>query len=221
MNASVIDRLLDYLMPLFSLWGYPIVFVGVFLESLFLTGWIAPGTTVVLLGSFYAAHSELNVFLIGTTAFFAALLGDIVGFYIGRRLGREAVERYGNRPRLRRGMERGQRFFSRYGGTTVFFGRVLSGVDAFIPLTAGLNAMPWWKYLCYDVPGIMLWTSIFTALGYFFGASWQTIDRVIDGLGWGLIGVIAFVIILVYGVGRRRRAGEPGSVEGGEEPRGG
>ena len=76
MDGSFIDRFLDWVMPLFSSWGYLIVFAGVFLESIFLTGWIAPGTTVILIGSFYAAQGELNVFMLWVTSVVAALLGD-------------------------------------------------------------------------------------------------------------------------------------------------
>lgn len=212
MQGSFIDRILDLFMPLFSHWGYALVFGGVFLESLFLTGWVAPGTTVVLLASFYAAHGELNVFMVAATAAVAALLGDLVGFLIGSRLGIEVLERYGERPRLRRGMDKGQHYFRRFGAVTVLVGRMLSGVDAFIPLIAGLNAMPLWKYLRYDLGGISLWTALLVSLGYFFGANWRAIDRVIDALGWGLLAVLAVAVALHVMAGRRRKGkatGEP------------
>ncbi len=205
MQGSFIDRLLDFFMPLFSYWGYALVFGGVFLESFFLTGWVAPGTTVVLLASFYAAHGELNVFMVAATAAVAALLGDLLGFLIGIRVGTEIVERYGQRPRIRKNMERGQRYFRRFGAATVLVGRMLSGVDAFIPLTAGLHAMPLRKYLGYDLGGISIWTTLFVSLGYFFGANWRTIDRVIDALGWGLLVVLAVALTLYALLGRRKK----------------
>jgi len=202
--ASFVDQLLDWLMPLFSNWGYLIVFAGVFLESIFLTGWIAPGTTVILIGSFFAAQGELNIWMLWATSVVAALLGDNVGYFIGRRMGREVKERYDKKPRLRSGMQRSQRFFSRYGGITVLFGRMISGVDAFIPVTAGMNGMPHWKYMAYDIPGAMLWSGVFCALGYFFGNNWRTIDRVIDYFGWGMLGLILVAVIVLLLVRRRR-----------------
>ena len=204
MLASFVDQLLDWLMPLFSNWGYLIVFAGVFLESIFLTGWIAPGTTVILIGSFFAAQGELNIWMLWATSVVAALLGDNVGYFIGRRMGREVKERYDKKPRLRSGMQRSQRFFSRYGGITVLFGRMISGVDAFIPVTAGMNGMPHWKYMAYDIPGAMLWSGVFCALGYFFGNNWRTIDRVIDYFGWGMLGLILVAVIVLLLVRRRR-----------------
>lgn len=209
MDGSAIDRLLDWLMPLFSNWGYLIVFAGVLLESVFLTGWIAPGTTVILIGSFFAAQGELNIFMLWATSVVAALLGDNVGYFIGRRMGRGAEERYERKPRLRRGMERSQRFFSRYGGITVLFGRMVSGVDAFIPVTAGINAMPHWKYMAYDVPGAMIWSGAFCALGYFFGNNWRTIDKIISWLGWGALALVAAGVLAVWLVKKRRGEREP------------
>lgn len=212
MTSSVVDQLLDWLMPLFSNWGYLIVFVGVFLESIFLTGWIAPGTTVILIGSFFAAQGELNIYMLWVTSVVAALLGDNVGYFIGRRMGRQVMERYEEKPKQPSGLEMSQRFFARYGGITVLFGRMISGVDAFIPLTAGTSGMPHWKYMAYDVPGVMLWSGLFCALGYFFGENWQTIDKVIGWLGWGALGLIvlavAAILVFRHRVKKRGQAAE-------------
>ena len=208
-TASFVDQLLDRLVPLFSNWGYLIVFAGVFLESIFLTGWLAPGTTVILIGGFFAAQGELNIFMLWTTSVVAALLGDNVGYFIGRRMGRETAERYDRKPRLRRGMQRSQRFFKRYGGITVLFGRMISGVDAFIPVTAGMNGMPHWRYMAYDIPGAMLWSGVFCALGYFFGENWQAIDKVINWMGWGTLGLIALVVAAALLIRRRRKDKDP------------
>ncbi len=204
MQGSLVDRVLDFFMPLFSYWGYAIVFAGVFLESLFLTGWIAPGTTVLLLGGFYAAHGELNPWLVLPTAVVAALLGDLVGFFVGRRMGRDLMRKYRDRPRIMRGMHRGQAYFRRHGGLTVLLGRMVSGVDAFIPVTAGLNRMSLGAYLGFDIPGIVLWSALLTSLGYFFGAHWRTIDRLFDALGWGLLVLLAGIAASWYLVRRRR-----------------
>ncbi|MBN2027561.1 MAG: DedA family protein [Actinobacteria bacterium] len=217
--SSFLDQLLDWLLPLFANWGYLIVFTGVFLESIFVTGWIAPGTTVLLIGSFFAARGELNIFMVWATSVMAALLGDNVGYFIGRRMGRGVKERYDEGSHVHRGMERSQGFFDRYGGITVLFGRMISGIDAFIPVTAGMNGMPHWRYMAYDVPGTMLWSGIFSALGYFFGENWRTIDKVINALGWGMLGILALIVVIVLLIRRRRKGKETIVAEGGDERR--
>jgi membrane-associated protein len=215
--SSFVDQLLDWLLPLFANWGYLIVFTGVFLESIFITGWIAPGTTVLLIGSFFAAQGELNIFMVWATSVVAALLGDNVGYFIGRRMGRGVAGRYDEKPRLRRGMERSQGFFDHYGGVTVLFGRMISGIDAFIPVTAGINAMPHWKYMAYDVPGAMLWSGIFSALGYYFGENWRTIDKVINAFGWGMLGILVLIVIILLLIRRRRKGRKAVVADGGKE----
>ena len=205
MTASFIDRIVEVLQPLFSNWGYLIVFAGALLESIFITGWIAPGTSVILMGSFYAAQGELNLLLVWCISICAGLIGDNVGYFMGRKVGQGVVEKYGDRKRIKRGMELSGRYFSRYGGVTVLFGRMVSGVDSFIPLTAGLNSMPYGKYMLYDVPGAMLWAGILAGLGYIFGNNWHTIDKIISALGWGLLGVIAAIAAVAYLVYRRRK----------------
>jgi membrane-associated protein len=216
LSASFIDNLLEWLKPLFANWGYLIVFGGAFLESIFLTGWIAPGMAVILLGSFYAAHGELNVYLVGALAVVGALLGDNIGFLIGRKLGRGIMEKQERRHHLRRGMETSQRWFSRYGGVTVLFGRMVSGVDAFIPLTAGMGEMPYWKYMLFDIPGAIIWVSIITALGYFFGDNWETIVEILDWLGWGLLALVVLVAAIAYIIHRHRKNKEAATDESGE-----
>jgi membrane-associated protein len=208
LHASFVDRLLDWLLPLFSSWGYLIVFAGVFLESIFLTGWIAPGTTVVLIASFYAAQGELNIYLIWCISVVAALLGDNVGYFIGRRMGKGVMDRYGGRPKIMERLERSQRFFERYGGVTVLFGRMVSGVDAFIPLTAGLNGMAYWRYMMFDIPGAMIWSGVFCALGYFFGNNWRSIDKIIDYFGLGTLAVLVMTVAVVLLLRRRKKTKE-------------
>lgn len=217
MSGSPVESILDLIKPLFSSWGYLIVCAGVFLESIFLTGWAAPGTVVILLGGFYAAHGELNVFLVGAAAFAGALLGDNVGYAVGRRLGKGIMERYRNRRRLRRGMETSQRWFSRYGGATVLLGRMVSGLDAFVPLTAGAGGMPYHRYMLYDLPGIAIWVGMIAALGYFFGESWETIARVLDWLGWGLL-VALVALAAALCLVRRRRSRRTVAAKEGAEP---
>ncbi|MDY6795290.1 MAG: DedA family protein [Actinomycetota bacterium] len=204
MLASVADRIVEYFLPLFSSWGYLLVFGGVFLESIFLTGWIAPGTTVLLLGSFYAALGELNIFLVAAVAVVGAFLGDNLGYLMSLKGGDWLLERYGHHINLKRGLKKTERYFSRYGGATVLFGRLMSGVDAFIPLAAGIGSMSYKRYISYDIPGIFIWTGIMVSVGYLFGEHWEAIDDFVGYFGWGLLGLLLTIAAIVYLVNRWR-----------------
>ena len=214
MAGSFVDTIIDFFLPLFTSWGYVIVFAGAFLESIFLTGWLAPGTTVVLLGSFYAAQGAMNIFLVGLCACVGAFAGDNLGYFIGLKGGDWLQAKYESSKRLKRGIARTEGYFSRYGGATVLFGRLVSGIDAFIPVSAGVGNMSYPKYIAFDIPGIMVWTSILCVLGFFFGDNWETIDDFIGYFGWGLLALVLLVFIVIFLVKRLRRGKQ---AAGGEE----
>jgi len=209
MQASFVNRLIELLQPLFNNWGYLIVLGGVFLESIFITGWIAPGTAVILLGSFYAAQGELNFACVLSVAVVGAILGDNIGYFVGHRVGRRLIVRYEHHPRLTRGLRSSERYFEHYGPVTVLFGRMISGIDAFIPVTAGLSEMPYWKYILFDIPGAILWVGMIAALGYLFGNHWETIEQVINWFGWGMLGVVAIIVTAIYLIHRHNRKKRP------------
>jgi len=102
-------------------------------------------------------------------------------------------------------LERTKGYFQRFGGATVLFGRMISGVDAFIPLFAGLGSMRYRKYIGYDIPGILIWVGMLCTLGYLFGNNWETIDNFFGYLGWSLLALIIVIVTVYYLVKRRRR----------------
>ena len=205
MNPSIADTIVEFFLPLFSTWGYLLVFGGAFLESIFLVGWLAPGTTAILLGSFYAAQGELNIVLVGICAVLGAFLGDNVGYAMGWKGGGWMLERYGERIRIKKGLDRTEDYFRRYGGITVLFGRLFSGIDAFVPLVAGLSSMRYRRYIAYDIPGIMIWVGILCTLGYLFGDNWEAISDFISYMGWGLLAILIAIILSYYLVKRRKK----------------
>lgn len=210
--GSFLEAVIEFLKPVFSHWGYLIVFVGVLLESFFLTSWAAPGTVILLLGGFYSAGGHLNPFLVGLVAFGAALLGDLLGFYLGTRGGHRLLKRYKDNRRVGDNIARSEAYFRRFGGRTLLFGKWVAGIKAFIPIMAGVGSMPVGKFMIYTLIGNLLWTGgVFTA-GYFFGENWHYIDRALNYLGWGLLVIVSAVALLV--VLLRRRA----HTEGEQDP---
>ncbi len=202
----------EWIIELFEVWGYVLVFLGVFLESIFLTGWLAPGTAVILLGGFFSRRGDLNVFVVAGIAVAAALMGDSTGYVIGRKGGEAIVQRYSDRFKIGERAGKARDYFDRYGPVTVLFGRLVSGLDAFVPLTAGISKMPFYKYIAYDIPPVLVWCVGLTALGYFFGQQWETIEKVIDWVGWGVLGIVAlaFAGYLLYRRLKKRKEEKEG-----------
>lgn len=197
------DRILELLVPYLNAYGYATLFLLTFLETSAFLGLVAPGEAIIVLCGFYAYRGVLDPWAVGGIAILGAICGDQVGYLIGRTFGYGVVGRFGryfffDEKRLRMT----QRFYESHGGKTVFFGRFMSLLRSFGPVVAGISHMPYSRFLPWSVLSCILWGAAFTLIGYFFGASWNIIERY---MGWG--GAIAFVlgIALVLWVLHRKR----------------
>jgi membrane protein DedA with SNARE-associated domain len=201
----------ERVLRLFREYGYPVVFVPVFLET---AGIPLPGETTLLLGGLAASQEEarLNVVLVIAVGACAAILGDNVGFAIGRYGGRRLVMKLAHIGNVERSMAWGERFFERHGGKTVFAARWLPGLRIFGAWIAGMVHMPWPRFAAWNAAGGICWATSVVLLGYFFGRSLDAIESVL-----GIGGVVALVVLAVGALGfymlherrkRRQHAGE-------------
>src|SRR5258705_1513629 len=151
-------------------YGYWAVLVLVGLESM---GLPLPGETALITAAFSAGTShELNIFGVVAAAAVGAVIGDNIGYEIGRLIGFPILRRYGPRIGLdERRLRLGQYLFRRYGGAIVFFGRFVALLRAFAALLAGANRMPWPRFLFFNAAGGVIWSSIFGIGGEFVGCS--------------------------------------------------
>src|SRR6266851_3593434 len=116
----------EWLLDLFARYGYAVIFVGVLLEN---TGLPVPGETTVLAGAALAQFGRLSLPWVIVTAIVAAVTGDNIGFYIGRRGGRVLAEHYGWRVGLTgERLQEFDRFFERHGAKTVFIARFITSL---------------------------------------------------------------------------------------------
>lgn len=189
--------------------GYPAVTLFVLIES---SGIPFPGETMLLLASFYAAiDHQLNIALIIACAALGAIVGDNIGFYVGRTGGKAFIERYGRYLFIKpRHIERAERFFAKYGDKTVFFGRFVAILRAWAAFLAGVNQMKWRTFLIYNAAGGILWATIFGLLGYYAGRvfhdNFAAVEHLAGTISWiaaAIIAVVVLIIILTYL--RRRR----------------
>ena len=156
-----------------------------------------PGETALVAGGVLASEGHLRIELVIVIAAAAAIVGDNVGFWIGRKGGRRLLELPGplqaHRERL---IERGERVFERHGGKTVFFGRWFSGLRIASAWLAGVNRMPWGTFLVYNALGGICWAVSVGMLSYWVGHSADDVLGVVGvgGLGLGLLVVGAIVL---------------------------
>ncbi len=186
------------IISLLGQWNYLLVFLGAFLESAAFMGFIIPGETIVVLSGVLAFQGYLDLGDCIVVVASGAVLGDTVGYAVGKAVGRGYFEKHKKLLFLKKKhIERADAYFRRHGGKTVFLGRFASFLRAMVPFTAGISRMPYRRFLVYNVAGGITWAVIYTLLGYFFGQSWQLIEK------WtGRAGLfIFFIIILVAGSG--------------------
>ena len=192
----------DWLIELFARYGYAVVFVGVFLEN---AGMPVPGETALLAGAALARYGRLSLPWVIVTAICGAILGDNLGFLIGRRGGRALVERYGAILGLTRArLGQFDTFFDRHGAKTVFIARFVTGLRVVGAILAGTSGLSWGRFLVYNMTGAIAWATIFGGVGYTLAYSWQTLEQWIGRSGLVLLAVIAVVGILAA-LRRRRR----------------
>jgi membrane protein DedA with SNARE-associated domain len=182
-----------------------VVFFGVFLEN---TGLPVPGETILLAGAAMAQFGRLSLLWVIATAIAAAILGDNLGFLIGRRGGRALAERYGPKLGLsRQRLAEFDRFFARYGARTVFIARFITGLRVVGAVLAGASGLRWPTFLFYNATGAIVWSIAVATAGYLLAYSWDTLERLIGG--FGLAAFALFVAVVVIGIIRARRARKP------------
>jgi membrane protein DedA with SNARE-associated domain len=193
--------------------GYPAVVLFVMIES---SGIPFPGETMLLLASFYAAiDNQLQLPLIIACAALGAIIGDNIGFYVGRTGGKAFIDRYGRYLFLKpQHLERAEMFFAKYGDKTVFFGRFVAILRAWAAFLAGVNQMRWRTFLLYNATGGILWAIIFGLIGYYAGKifhdNFSRVEHLASTISLvlgGMIIVVVVVIVIVVLYRRRRKAG--------------
>lgn len=194
--------MVDYLVGLvgrMGQWGYLVIFAGALLESAAMIGVFVPGEALVLAAGFFAAQGALDLDALIVAVAIGAVLGDSLGYELGRRWGRDALVRYGSRVGVTNArLERVDAFFTRRGGSSVFLGRFVGFARALVPFLAGSSRMPYARFLAYNVAGAVLWSIAIVLLGYFVGASWHAVEAWIGRITAMLIALLGLGVLFRY-----------------------
>ena len=172
-------------------YGYLAVFVFVAIESI---GIPFPGETMLLVAAIDAGTThQLSIVLVIIAATCGAILGDNLGFWIGREGGYRLLRRYGryigfNERRVKVGLY----LFRTQGGKIVFFGRFVAVLRAWAAFLAGVNRMPWSRFLLFNALGGVSWATLYGLGGYFLG---EEIHRLTGPVG--IVTIVLAVLIII------------------------
>jgi undecaprenyl-diphosphatase len=188
-------------------WAYLLVAFMATAETAAFLGFIAPGEFTIIFGGVLAGEGTLSIWVLIGIVWASIVLGDSIGFYLGRRLGRGFAERHGHRVRLtEERLAKVDAYFARHGGKTIFFGRWLGFVRPLMPFTAGTSGMPYRQFLPYDVLSAGLFGTFFCLLGFIF---WRSFEQVAATAGKGAIAFGALVALVVGGMFAFKRLRDP------------
>jgi membrane-associated protein len=185
--------------------GYPVIFALIAVETM---GIPVPGETALITAGIVASRGRLEIEVVIAIAACAAILGDNVGFAIGRKLGRRLLTAPG--PLLhhrRRVIAVGEPFFDRHGPKAVFLGRWVTGLRITAAWMAGVTKMSWPTFLFWNALGGIAWATSIGLIAYFVGHSAEKIIH-LAGLGGAAAVVLGGVVLWLVLRTRRRRAEE-------------
>lgn len=197
--ASFVDAILG--MP--PLLAYALVFALVFAEDAIFVGFVIPGETAAVLGGVVASQGKADIWLMAPLVVLAAVVGDTVGYEIGKHLGPRLL---GFRvfDRHRKKLEDAQAFLRKRGGWAVFLGRFVAFFRAMMPALAGASQMRYPRFVAFNALGGFTWGVGFTLLGFVAGASYDAVAKAAGRDIAAIVGVIAVIAFIVWRVRRGR-----------------
>jgi membrane protein DedA with SNARE-associated domain len=163
-----------------------------------------PGETVLIAGAIFAGSGQINVIALGLVGFFAAAIGDNIGYVIGRFGGRALVDRWGRYIFLTpERLDKAEGFFEKHGGKIITIARFVEGLRQANGIIAGISKMHWLRFGAFNALGAALWVGAWVSLGYFAG---QHITAIYNNITrYSIYAVIAAVVLIAAWIAYRLR----------------
>jgi membrane protein DedA with SNARE-associated domain len=202
---EILRPIIEFITSIISSLGYGGIFFLMVLESALIP---IPSEIIMPFSGFLASTGKLSSVSVVLAGSFGNLVGSIITYYLGIRLGRVLLIKYGKYIFFREHhLVWTEQLFQKYGDKISFLGRLIPGVRTYISLPAGIGKTNLIKFAVYSLAGSVIWNSLLTYGGIQLGRSWQHIDRYsayLDGIA--LVSVVIVIVWIVYNNKRRKRA---------------
>ena len=183
---------------------YLVVGLLVFAEDALFVGFVLPGETAAVLGGVVASQGRIDVVLMCVVVVAAAIIGDTVGYEVGRHFGTRLLESRALQKRRAR-LADAEKFLRERGGVAVFLGRFIAFFRAVMPALAGTARMPYPTFLLYNATGGLVWGTGFVLLGYFAGTSFKAVEATVGRDLAIAVAAIVIIGIVVWRIRAHRR----------------
>ncbi|RYF29086.1 MAG: DedA family protein [Chloroflexi bacterium] len=194
---------LDFLNPveLIRLLGTAAVFaipLIIFAESGLLIGFFLPGDSLLFTAGFLVQTGviPINIHLFVLMLFVAAVVGDNVGYYFGKKVGRKVFDKPDSRIFKQKYLLKAEEFYKEHGAKTIIIARFIPVVRTFAPIVAGTAHMHYRTFFTYNIIGGLLWTAGITYIGYILGEGLTRIGLDIDQVILPIVAIIILISIL-------------------------
>ena len=183
--------MLDFLDPKFLVESAGVIGVAliIFAESSFV--FFFPGDSLLFTAGILAAAGDMSLGLLLVLTFLAAILGNNIGYYFGRRIGPRLFTRDDSLFFRRVYLEKTGKFYEKYGGKTIMIARFVPVVRTFAPILAGVGNMPRRSFFLFNLAGGFVWTFGMTLLGYFLG-------KIVPGVDAYILPIVLAIIIASF-----------------------
>jgi membrane-associated protein len=157
--------------------GYLGLIAIIFAESGLFFGFFLPGDSLLLTAGLLASHGDLELWILLVALAPAAILGDNVGYWFGKKVGPPIFSRENSLFFRRKNLLTAKAFYDKHGGKTIVLARFMPFIRTFAPIVAGAVEMPYLRFVTWNIAGGLLWATGLTLVGYFLGESIPGIDR--------------------------------------------
>lgn len=175
------------------------IFLIIFAESGLFFGFFFPGDTLLFAAGILGSQGYLSISVLIIGCVFSAIIGDSVGYWTGRKVGRKLFNRDASLLFSKKHVTRAENFYQKHGPITIVAARFIPLIRTFAPIVAGVAQMQYRNFFIYNIIGGILWSTLLPLIGYYFGSIIPDPDRILVPLAIIVI-AIAFIPVIVRSV---------------------
>lgn len=172
------------------------IFLIVFIETGLFFGFFLPGDTLLFTAGIFASQGFINIYILIIGCIVMAILGDSVGYWMGKKYGRKLFDRDESFFFKRKHLHDAENFYEKYGRFTIIIARFIPIIRTFAPIVAGIGKMNYKVFISYNIFGSIFWVTIMSLAGYFLGGLIPDIDRYLIPIIFVII-VISFIPVII------------------------